>query len=185
METPSADYMRGWLRGFYDGEGWAVNFHGTRKSGKYAGKKTHTCEVGVGNTDKFLMERCADFLDALGVTSRYMLSETRDGVPFHRIHICSGDGLRQFADQIGFYSKDKQARLEAALAWRWRPDRGKGIRLPYNPPADELKRLYVDEGLGYVAICRRTGLSPKRASTVRRRLVENGIPLRKGRKFGS
>ena len=108
--TESLDYMRGWLRGFFDGEGGVrcKVFDGKKfiKEGK---------EAYAVNTDPALIHRCESYLSALGITV-FKTTEHPHVVngrkkSFTKVHIGTYAGLIQFAKEIGFTTTWKRERL--------------------------------------------------------------------------
>ena len=123
--------MRGWLRGFYDGEGWVTFWRGLNKKRGWA---TVTKEVGVGNTDLSLMVRCEEYLRAFSIRANRMLtvSKSKEGFrDFHRLLISNNENIARFSAEIGFGSQEKTKKLEAILAFISSPDKyrhGRGGR---------------------------------------------------------
>ena len=123
--TESTDYIRGWLRGFYDGEG-SVRFAPYRNGQGYM----QICwEIYAVNTDYDLIQKGVDFLTVLGIP--FKINETK--MPYHdrkkvlyKIRIGTREGGLKFHELVGFTASWKAARLEGLVGWLRRP---KKVRL--------------------------------------------------------
>lgn len=107
----SPEFMAGWLRGFFDGEGSA--FFKTVVSGK-----PHTSYyLTVGNTDLSLMNIAVEYLADLGIGYTQFHKRTGSKKEMYYLHICRAEDIIKFRDLIGFNSATKQAKLEIIINW--------------------------------------------------------------------
>lgn len=112
----SPDFMSGWLRGFFDGEG-SVVFKTSA-----GGKRHASYYLSVVNTDLALMNTVRDYLDALGVGHSDFSQRTREGKkPCYGLHIQRAEDILLFAQEVGFGSVDKQSTLDIIVSWITRP----------------------------------------------------------------
>jgi hypothetical protein len=115
--NPSKDFMAGWLRGFFDGEGSARFSHYFRTNGRRA---TH-CYLSVGNTDTALQMRCCEYLSAFGIGFTEFsenASQRRKGrKPFFILHIVRQSEILKFSELVGFSAPHKVEALKQMVAW--------------------------------------------------------------------
>ncbi len=101
------DFARGLLRGLFTADG-TISTEGY---------------PSLSSTSKRLVEDVQQLLLALGIPSSISVVERRAGAfggnPLHRLRIITSDGLRTFADEIGFFSVKKAERLAAGLQKAW------------------------------------------------------------------
>jgi hypothetical protein len=141
------DFMRGWLVGFFDGEG--TIFH--RGAGR--GKKSVATHISATNTDKELIKTCSTYLNHFGI---YHIISPRKRLqnptwkPIETIMIYRGEDVLKFHKHIGFISPNKVEKLLKAIDWINRPKTKYDIA--------EIKRLYWEEGLSYRSIGERIGI---------------------------
>jgi len=97
----------------------------------------------LSSASKALVEGVQQLLLSLGVPSTIGVTTTRNGAfghnPLYRLRVITAAGLRVFADEIGFFSSQKQSRLRAGLAKAWEfndiiPFQGEVLRALYGGP---------------------------------------------------
>ena len=111
------EYARGWLRGFFDGEGGAY-------LSRYGKKRHMTYSVGGFGTSKELMDKATEYLDLLDVPYKLYHTKnrgTKSGMVY-QLKIQTKIGLARFADEIGFTETRKRDKMAAILAWINRPE---------------------------------------------------------------
>jgi intein/homing endonuclease len=120
--NPSADYIIGWLRGFFDGEGSVrLAFYSYPKRNI---KNQPSREVYVVNTDFALIQKCQDYLGMLGIPFRLNIHRNRSYPGCKRcykIRIGTNDGIIKFADRVGFSTGWKADKMKELSAWCARP----------------------------------------------------------------
>jgi len=167
----SKSYMAGWLRGFFDGEG-SVSF---RKQS--AGRKHTSYYVTVTNTDPILMNLCGTFLTALGIAwTEWPVRRMQNRKPCRVLHITRAASIKVFQSRVGFYAKDKQAKLDQIVDWINRPTIDE-IR------AQQVKKLW-DAGHSLRCITKQLGLKPGNHNRLKRSLELTGVqalPYGRGR----
>lgn len=143
----SYDFMCGWLRGFFDGEG-SISFKVFVK-----GKKHTSYYLTVGNTDIVLMNKCKHYLDRLGIGhTKFEYRKRENRKRFYILHICKAIDVLKFYDLIGFNSPEKQARLETTINWITRDKKyyriGEVVELRRNGCSfrDIVKKMNLKEG---------------------------------------
>lgn len=107
------NFARGWLRGFFDGEGSAFF-----KTHSRSGKRHTNRYLTVGNTDIVLMHKCIEYLDLLGIEytkfSRTKIAGRKD---FYVTNIVRKESIVKFAELVGFNAPEKQTKLEIMVHW--------------------------------------------------------------------
>ncbi len=97
----------------------------------------------LATTSKGLAEDVQQLLLALGMPAGIGVVTKRSGAfgrhPLYRLRIATADGLRTFADEIGFFSAAKASRLQAGLKKAWEfndviPFQGARLRALYGGP---------------------------------------------------
>jgi hypothetical protein len=98
------EFKRGWLRGFFDGEGTCSLSTG--------GLKRHmTYYLSIPNTDPYLIRFCRDAITELGIES-WEKTYQRDGcLPCTIIRIGKRESILRFINEVGADSPDKQQRF--------------------------------------------------------------------------
>lgn len=111
------EFKRGWLRGFFDGEGCA---YFSRKPGTI---KPCSYGVAASNTDAVLVSTCKDYLDSFGIrySVYYREKQRKNCKPLWVVTINSTKSLKLFRSEIGFFSPKKIDALATILAWLERP----------------------------------------------------------------
>jgi len=119
MEKASSDFYEGFLRGLFDADG------------SVQGTQTKGLSIRLAQSDLSLLQAVQRMLLRLGIASRIYRNRRAAGV--HRLPdgrggtkayatkaqhelVISGDGVRVFAERIGFADREKQARLKALLS---------------------------------------------------------------------
>ncbi|MFM9971381.1 MAG: LAGLIDADG family homing endonuclease, partial [Burkholderiales bacterium] len=118
IESASADFYRGFLRGFFDADG-------SVQGSQFKGVSVRLTQVNLA-----AIEAVQRMLARLGIASTIYrnrhaagereLPDGKGGAKLYAIQalhelIISGENLRRFADSIGFADSDKAARLEQLL----------------------------------------------------------------------
>ena len=119
--NPSPDYIIGWLRGFFDGEG-SVRLAFYQVKGTT--RKLPSREVYVVNTDFALIEKAQQYLSLLGIPFRLNLHRNRSYPgckQCYKIRIGTNEGIVKFADRVGFSTGWKADKLKELAAWCARP----------------------------------------------------------------
>ncbi len=114
-------YARGWLRGFFDGEG-SVRF---RDYPNRRGYVDWCREIYAVNTDYVLIQKASTFLELLSVPFR--INKTR--MPYHKdspkflfkVRISTRVGVLAFHQEVGFTTAWKIERLQRLVVWLNRP----------------------------------------------------------------
>jgi ribonucleotide reductase alpha subunit len=97
----------------------------------------------LSSASKALVEGMQQLLLSLGVPSRFSVTTKRIGSfghnPVYRLRVITHAGLRVFADEIGFFSSEKQSRLRVGRAKAWEfndivPFQGALLRALYGGP---------------------------------------------------
>ena len=105
--TAGPEFARGVLRGLFTADG-------TVSKDGYP---------SLSSASKALVEAVQQLLLALGVPSRISEVTQRAGAfgknPLYRLRIATGEGLRVFAEEIGFFSSRKAERLAVGLTKAW------------------------------------------------------------------
>lgn len=102
----STDFKRGWLRGFFDGEGgayWYDNPPEVRTSRRRGTHHSH--KVEAANTDWTLIQNATDFLTDLGIGYRLRVvqkASPKSLKPCWRLEIQKGPDIIRFAELVGF-----------------------------------------------------------------------------------
>lgn len=166
MTDESRDYMIGWLRGFFDGEGSVY----LSEDGKH-----YRADVSAVNTDKLLVDRAVDFLSRLGISSRVYTYQPKKAQLRYTISLTRRANVIRFAELVGFTTPRKADKLTRALEIGWVKNNGR-----YDP--EQLAEM--NKTMSGTEIARRLGLN---ASHVNKVLRDNGHPLiihKLGRKPG-
>lgn len=150
------DQAIGYLAAMIDGEGWIGDLKGV-----------HNRAIRIANTEEDIISAVTSCLDYLGIT--YII--IRDKKPARpnwakriTVDITRRSNLSYILGHVPFRSLRKRERLERLVS---------SYRQPLDP--DEVRRLYVDEGLTEQQVANRLGASLKRVKNVRR---WNNIPSR-------
>ncbi len=102
----SEDYMRAWLRGFFDSEGSAPDPANRR--------------VKASNTDMWLLDLAKRYLRKLGIRASLQLTvggnPTKNQKPCYSVAITNQENLLKFSSLVGFTNPQKQKALDKALA---------------------------------------------------------------------
>lgn len=161
----SEEFMKGWLRGIFDGEG-TVFFRGKGTKDLHAG--TH---VSMSNTDKTIIDTCQGYLTELGiyciVTPRKRLCNPH-WKPIWNVCIYRNEDVIKFAEKVGFVSPAKAEKLSSAVVYINRQKTKYDIK--------ELARMHWDEKLSYRKIADKYGL--KSGTTIKQVFDRYEIPRR-------
>jgi hypothetical protein len=123
MPEPSLEFYKGWLQGFFDGEGGAYfSRYGARKS-------QVACDIRAANTDKVLIDFASKALTALGIehkiyharTPKPATSRNPEGV-YITVKIQKRDATLKYIELVGFLSPRKIEACKVIVAWINRPD---------------------------------------------------------------
>lgn len=112
----SDDFLRGWLQGFFDGEGGAY-------LSRYGKRQATVCKIRVSNTEKALIDFASAALDRLRIGHRVYCAKNRGtkSGKYYSVVIHRQLEVRKFIEQIGLVTPRKIERTEAMLAWINRP----------------------------------------------------------------
>src|SRR5712691_3735944 len=128
--TAGPDFARGVVRGLFTADG-------TVSKDGYPSLST---------TSSALASNVQELLLALGVPSSISIVSSRAGAfgqkPLYRLRIITTEGLRVFAEEIGFFSSKKSDRLAAVRPKAWEFN----DVIPFQAPL--LRRLYAGPGRG-------------------------------------
>jgi len=168
LRKVSKDFMAGWLRGFFDGEG-SVSF---RKES--SGRKHTAYYLTVTNTDALLMDTCQEYLAMLGIEfSEWSIRRRRNRKPCRTLHICRADSIRIYAEKVGFMAPEKAARLKQIMEWINRPTVGEKLL----PRIQELYRA----GHSLRCIGKQLGYKPGFHGRFRTLLIASGVEISRTR----
>jgi hypothetical protein len=152
-ETQAAAYLAAMI----DGEGWI---------GEYRNASNRA--IRIANTEFELIDAIAECCDALGVTYHIYdrAARKQNWSPIRWLEIYGRDNLATVLARVPIRSERKRARLERIVA---------SYRPPIDP--DQLRALYLGEGLSIAQTAERLGVGVKR---VRFALRTNGISGHQG-----
>jgi hypothetical protein len=130
MET--LDYARGWLRGFFDGEG---------------GIAAPIGRVSMSNTEASMIAAATRYLAMFGIVPRMYTQTRKPHLPIMRLVISRRADVRTFIREIGSGIPRKRALMDEVLAYYDRP--GQRRSRAYGPPAPTKEHLteLVERGL--------------------------------------
>lgn len=158
-------FMRGWLRGFMDGEG-CISF--LRKED---GHKQTYCRIYVGNTDPSLIVVCREYLSALGINYSFRIRKSvPPRKPLELVYISQQVSLLRYAKLIGFASEQKSATMAAVVEYI----ESRGPKYS----RDLMFDLYVKQKMSLPDICRHFGKHGKQQWYFSKLLREYGIATR-------
>lgn len=109
------DFMRGWLRGLWDGEG-CVLFHSYNQDWRPASK---TRTLTLANTDEHLINKCSTTLHDLGIPNHIYTQNGRGRLGSKQlwtVNITHRIAIMKFASIIGFECSDKAQKLNALIS---------------------------------------------------------------------
>ena len=113
MTMNNMEFYKGWISGFWDGEG-SVSFYKTKQS-----PNSYNRALSVLNSEKNLIDKASQVLSTLGIKSRLYVLTNRKGSLGNKtlwvLKISDAHSIRKFAEQIGFQSKEKQDKLQKLL----------------------------------------------------------------------
>lgn len=176
LATCSTEFARGWLQGFFDGEGSATfratTFRVTDSKSKKQDVFGMRCQVDVCNTDYNLILICMSYLNLLGIGFRWEVAGPREyrKKTLYRIAVGRKTELLKFRDLIGFASHDKQERLERAIQWLTRERSQYGSVM--------LRGMYIDQKMSMKDMALSLGRKPGYEHQIRDLLIRYDIPVR-------
>jgi len=142
----SKDFMIGWLKGIFDGEG------GLQYSRYRAQKQWHTTKrVVMCNTAIEIIELTKKYLKYLDIDFRIGYYTRKDkSKPIYVIYIERRDAIKKYAELIGFLEKRKSDLLIKIID---------SFDNRHKPTKEELEDLYTNKYMSSVDIGRKFGLS--------------------------
>jgi len=176
MAKETKEFMCGWLRGFFDGEG-SARFY--RYTGTSNSRTRLAYNVTVVNTCPVLTATCKRYLDALKIcyfthdrpSVRSRGTYTATGKTLYLIGICRSSSIVLFADLVGFTGPEKARRLKRIIEWVTR-DR-------HTCSPDKLRTLYWSKNMTLSEIALYLGDTKKYAkSRISNLMKKHGIPTR-------
>jgi len=142
----SKDFMVGWLKGIFDGEG------GLQYSRYRAQKQWHTTKrVVMCNTAIEIIEPTKKYLKYLDIDFRTGYYTRKDkSKPIYVIYIERRDAIKKYLEHIGFSEKRKYDLLIKII---------NSFDNRHKPTKEELEHLYIDKRMDSVEIGKKFGLS--------------------------
>lgn len=158
-------FTRGWLSGFFDGEGHIQFLR------KEDGHKQSICRLYVGNTDVTLIAACQKALDKLKIDYRvYLYSRKPPRKTMTTIYISRHLSLLRFAKLIGFSSASKTETMNHVIDYI----KSRGPRYSRQVMYD----LYIKKKMSLPDICRHFGKHSKQQWYFSKLLLKYGIQTR-------
>jgi len=161
-ENLSEDFMCGWLRGFFDGEGSAIFL--TNKKVRY--------RVCVYNTDLGMIRLAIKYLEQLNIKCGILKRKNKQKEYWKDVYtlsISNSESILIFSDKIGFFCESKKKKLESMVSWIRRE------RTKYN--IKELRSLYWESNFSIRQIAKKLNL--KSGNSVKQLFIRHNIPIRK------
>lgn len=160
--------MRGWLSGFFDGDGTTGQSYRKRRPSK-------SKFLQATNTDRSIIDYCCKCLDVLDIdytVRKYPKDRPRKDV--YHITINRADNILKWHKLVGFRCRYKSEQLQEIANWLNRPN---AVRRAELPTREEIEALYFGKNLSYSEVGKRLGYTGD-GNGVRHRMIKLGIPIR-------